>query len=192
MSGHKLHNLLKNQLVFLALSLAVLSQTAENSPVSCAGDAAENSLAWPAELDAVRAAPNSHKVLFENSIVRVLEVSVRRPAQRSHSTTTAGRVSLSISIRAARSGRRVSITKTGRSCVTFHEGTGHQKTLPNGAHQVDGTGTTPRHRKYGDNRIGSDASLEASYSSCGAKVLSLRSGHSILARRVGCRSCCAQ
>jgi hypothetical protein len=31
---------------------------------------------WPDELDAVRAAPNSHKVLFENSMVRVLEVRV--------------------------------------------------------------------------------------------------------------------
>jgi hypothetical protein len=31
---------------------------------------------WPDELDAVRAAPNSHKVLFENAAVRVLEVRV--------------------------------------------------------------------------------------------------------------------
>src|SRR5690348_6023675 len=31
---------------------------------------------WPDELDAVRAAPDSHKVLFDNSIVRVLEVRV--------------------------------------------------------------------------------------------------------------------
>ena len=31
---------------------------------------------WPDELDAVRAAPNSRKVLFENAAVRVLEVTV--------------------------------------------------------------------------------------------------------------------
>lgn len=31
---------------------------------------------WPASLDAVHAAPNSHKVLFENSMIRVLEVRV--------------------------------------------------------------------------------------------------------------------
>lgn len=37
---------------------------------------AQDSQSWPEELDAVRAAPNSHKVLFENSIVRVLEMSV--------------------------------------------------------------------------------------------------------------------
>lgn len=32
--------------------------------------------AWPDELDAVRAAPDSHKVLFENAMIRVLEVSI--------------------------------------------------------------------------------------------------------------------
>lgn len=31
---------------------------------------------WPASLDAIHAAPNSHKVLFENSMIRVLEVRV--------------------------------------------------------------------------------------------------------------------
>lgn len=31
---------------------------------------------WPDNLDAVRAAPNSHKVLFENDNVRILEVTV--------------------------------------------------------------------------------------------------------------------
>lgn len=37
---------------------------------------AQPSEAWPLELDAVRAAPDSHKVLFENSLVRVLEVRI--------------------------------------------------------------------------------------------------------------------
>ncbi len=31
---------------------------------------------WPDSLDAVKAAPNSHKVLFENDKVRILEVTV--------------------------------------------------------------------------------------------------------------------
>ncbi len=37
---------------------------------------AQEPQSWSDELDAVRAAPNSHKVLFENAIVRVLEVRV--------------------------------------------------------------------------------------------------------------------
>ena len=36
---------------------------------------------WPAQFDAVAAAPNSHRVLFENDRVRVLEVVVR-PGER--------------------------------------------------------------------------------------------------------------
>ena len=31
---------------------------------------------WPDSLDAVKAAPNSHKVLFENDKIRILEVTV--------------------------------------------------------------------------------------------------------------------
>lgn len=31
---------------------------------------------WPDSLDAVAAAPNSHRVVFENDLVRVLEVTV--------------------------------------------------------------------------------------------------------------------
>jgi len=31
---------------------------------------------WPDSLDAVRAAPNSHKILFENDKIRILEVTV--------------------------------------------------------------------------------------------------------------------
>jgi len=31
---------------------------------------------WPDSLDAVRAAPNSHRVLFENDKIRILEVTV--------------------------------------------------------------------------------------------------------------------
>jgi hypothetical protein len=38
--------------------------------------AAQEPQSWPDELDAVRAAPRSHKVLFENAVVRVLEVRV--------------------------------------------------------------------------------------------------------------------
>jgi hypothetical protein len=42
------------------------------------GDAvsAENDWAWPPSMDAVVAAPESHRVLFENDDVRVLEVTI--------------------------------------------------------------------------------------------------------------------
>jgi hypothetical protein len=38
--------------------------------------AAEDKSGFPAGYDAVQAAPNSHKVIFENTLVRVLEVTV--------------------------------------------------------------------------------------------------------------------
>jgi hypothetical protein len=40
-----------------------------------------NKCAWPAELDAVAAAPKNHKVLLENDRVRVLDVTVE-PGER--------------------------------------------------------------------------------------------------------------
>jgi quercetin dioxygenase-like cupin family protein len=42
---------------------------------------AEASWPWPEEMDAVQAAPGSHKVLIDNDTVRVLEVSIA-PAHR--------------------------------------------------------------------------------------------------------------
>ena len=37
---------------------------------------ANNDWHWPREMDAVAAAPESHRVLFKNDLVRVLEVSI--------------------------------------------------------------------------------------------------------------------
>ncbi|MET0281522.1 MAG: hypothetical protein ABW278_10425 [Steroidobacteraceae bacterium] len=51
--------------------LSLVAACAKKEPV-----AAQDSCAWPDELDAVRAAPESHKVIFENEHVRVLEVMV--------------------------------------------------------------------------------------------------------------------
>jgi hypothetical protein len=47
---------------------------------------------WPDTLDAVVAAPGSHRVVFENQLARVLEVTIA-PASGSQSTPTAGRAS---------------------------------------------------------------------------------------------------
>jgi hypothetical protein len=40
------------------------------------GMSAENNWTWPPSMDAVVAAPESHRVLFENDDVRVLEVTI--------------------------------------------------------------------------------------------------------------------
>ena len=51
-------------------------------PGSAAAEGAnEPQCAWAAELDAVRAAPNNHRVLLENDRVRVLDVTVA-PGER--------------------------------------------------------------------------------------------------------------
>lgn len=47
---------------------------------------------WPDSLDAVVAAPGSHRVVLENELTRVLEVTIA-PASESQSTSTAGRAS---------------------------------------------------------------------------------------------------
>src|SRR5262245_11823712 len=47
---------------------------------------------WPDSLDAVLAAPSSHRVLFENEHTRVLEVTIA-PGEREPEHTTRGRAS---------------------------------------------------------------------------------------------------
>ncbi len=68
---------LKKQLVALAVLLVSIAGFGQENKASQkidykSGDPAE----WPAELDAVIAAPKNHKILLENDEVRVLEVSV--------------------------------------------------------------------------------------------------------------------
>lgn len=48
---------------------------------------------FPDGYDAVEAAPNSHRVIFENALVRVLEVTVPLREQPSPCITIVGRVS---------------------------------------------------------------------------------------------------
>ncbi len=54
------------------------SALAQNNPL-CAGFAEIS--AWPAEQDALNAAPDNHRVILENDDLRVLEVTVR-PGER--------------------------------------------------------------------------------------------------------------
>ena len=64
----------------LLVALACASCTkAEEQPTeqeNVLGYKTGNPEEWPAELDAVAAAPNNHKILLENDSVRVLEVSM--------------------------------------------------------------------------------------------------------------------
>jgi hypothetical protein len=48
---------------------------------------------FPDGYDAVQAAPNSHKVVFENEFVRVLEVTMPSPGATEPMHFTVGRVS---------------------------------------------------------------------------------------------------
>ena len=48
-------------------------------PVFLANPRAQGKTCFPDGFDSVQAAPNSHKVIFENALVRVLEVTVPPP-----------------------------------------------------------------------------------------------------------------
>ena len=66
---------LKNQAIFLAVFLATITAFGQEYEESQKIDYKTGNLAnWPAEMDAVIAAPNNHKILLENEKVRVLEV----------------------------------------------------------------------------------------------------------------------
>lgn len=68
---------IKNYLVlvvFLITTLAVFGQ--ENKAHQKIDYKTGDPATWPAELDAVRAAPKNHKILLENDHVRVLEVTL--------------------------------------------------------------------------------------------------------------------
>ncbi|WP_243870384.1 nuclear transport factor 2 family protein [Salegentibacter sp. BDJ18] len=66
---------LKNQAILLAVFLATITAFGQEYEESQKIDyKTGNPANWPAELDAVIAAPNNHKILLENDQVRVLEV----------------------------------------------------------------------------------------------------------------------
>jgi hypothetical protein len=74
-----------NRLVLAMIAVVALPGfTAQNSPttdteVSTAARATNRSkeaCSWPENLDAMKAAPENHKVIFENEHVRVLEVTI--------------------------------------------------------------------------------------------------------------------
>ncbi|HZC65224.1 MAG TPA: hypothetical protein VE545_01515 [Candidatus Dormibacteraeota bacterium] len=54
---------------------------------------AQDKSGFPYGYDAVKAAPKSHKVIFENEFVRVLEVTYRRLVPPNRCTTIVGLVS---------------------------------------------------------------------------------------------------
>jgi quercetin dioxygenase-like cupin family protein len=62
-------------LLFSAL-FACITLGQSTAPVSGKGDHPEDTCPWPANLDGVIAASKTHKVIFENDHVRVLEVTV--------------------------------------------------------------------------------------------------------------------
>ncbi|PRX43147.1 nuclear transport factor 2 family protein [Salegentibacter salegens] len=66
---------LKNQAIFLAVFFVTITTFGQEYEESQKIDyKTGNPANWPAELDAVIAAPNNHKILLENDQVRVLEV----------------------------------------------------------------------------------------------------------------------
>ncbi|WP_425411064.1 hypothetical protein [Hyphococcus sp.] len=72
---------LKSALCILAAFSVVSCSNAEEQAApaedeNVLGYATGNPADWPAELDAVAAAPDNHKILLENDAVRVLEVTV--------------------------------------------------------------------------------------------------------------------
>src|SRR5215831_21319198 len=65
-----------SSLLFSAL-LACSALGQSTAPVSGKGDqSGEKACSWPVNLDGVKAAPETHKVIFENEHVRVLEVTI--------------------------------------------------------------------------------------------------------------------
>ena len=63
-------------LLFSAL-FACIALGQSTPPVSSGkGNRSVEACPWPANLDAVKAAPENHKVIFENEHVRVLEVTI--------------------------------------------------------------------------------------------------------------------
>ncbi len=72
-------NNLKKHLIFLGLFVSigtVYSQEKVRTPTQVLLYKTGNPTDWPADLDAVIAAPKNHKILMENEKVRVLEVFV--------------------------------------------------------------------------------------------------------------------
>lgn len=68
---------IKNYFVLLVFSITTIAVFGQESKAHQKIDYKTGDPAtWPAELDAVRAAPNHHKILLENDQVRVLEVSL--------------------------------------------------------------------------------------------------------------------
>jgi hypothetical protein len=74
-----------NRLVLAIIAMLALpgftsqNSSATNTDVSTAAIAASRSkdaCPWPENLDAVKAAPENHKIIFENDHVRVLEVTI--------------------------------------------------------------------------------------------------------------------
>jgi len=74
-----------NRLVLAMIAVAALpafvrqNSSATNtamSPAATATNRSKEACPWPENLDAVKAAPENHKVIFENEHVRVLDVAI--------------------------------------------------------------------------------------------------------------------
>ncbi len=64
-----------NRVALLAL-IAIASLATQAAPQPASGASDVKACPWPASLDAPTAAPDNHKVMFENERVRVLDVVV--------------------------------------------------------------------------------------------------------------------
>ena len=59
-----------------SITTTPLAHSTEVSTAAIATNCSKETCPWPANLDAVKAAPENHKVIFENEHVRVLEVTI--------------------------------------------------------------------------------------------------------------------
>lgn len=67
--------------LLLGLALGRLSAPSSSSAHAASSAESTSSCPWPAHLDAVSAAPKSHRVVLENERVRVLDVTIE-PGER--------------------------------------------------------------------------------------------------------------
>ena len=99
---------------------------------------------WPPEMDGVIAAPETHHVLFENDVVRVLEVAIaagQREPEHTHRMPGVMIADQSAIIRYYQQDGALAFTSDGASART----TVVQWMDPEGPHSVENIDSTPYH-----------------------------------------------